>query len=233
MSVRSNFLLTREVLSFSYKGVGVTMKSEREIQERLASTNDAFVIETLRWVLDSDCMMCAHPKKREFELALHNQEYGAGYLEVKYNWPEGTVMNHMDNHINYDIEEATHIETARSQSIDTLDAAEDIVNRIRGYLDELEEQKEIVGMNSEFVADAAKLIGQANNSLKLIGHLKKEIGVDSQLLLAQAQMNDMSRLLVDVLGQHPELLDQVELRMAALKEPILIQDADFTAVEHL
>ena len=78
------------------------MKSEREIQERLASTNDAFVIETLRWVLDSDCMMCAHPKKREFELALHNQEYGAGYLEVKYNWPEGTVMNHMDNHINYD-----------------------------------------------------------------------------------------------------------------------------------
>jgi hypothetical protein len=46
------------------------MKSEREIQERLASTNDAFVIETLRWVLDSDCMMCAHPKKREFELAL-------------------------------------------------------------------------------------------------------------------------------------------------------------------
>tara|TARA_A100001201_G_scaffold28365_1_gene30856 strand:+ start:877 stop:1506 length:630 start_codon:yes stop_codon:yes gene_type:complete len=209
------------------------MKSEREIQERLASTNDAFVIETLRWVLDSDCMMCAHPKKREFELALHNQEYGAGYLEVKYNWPEGTVMNHMDNHINYDIEEATHIETARSQSIDTLDAAEDIVNRIRGYLDELEEQKEIVGMNSEFVADAAKLIGQANNSLKLIGHLKKEIGVDSQLLLAQAQMNDMSRLLVDVLGQHPELLDQVELRMAALKEPILIQDADFTAVEHL
>jgi hypothetical protein len=209
------------------------MKSEREIQERLASTNDAFVIETLRWVLDSDCMMCAHPKKREFELALHNQEYGAGYLEVKYNWPEGTVMNHMDNHINYDIEEATHIETARSQSIDTLDAAEDIVNRIRGYLDELEEQKEIVGMNSEFVADAAKLIGQANNSLKLIGHLKKEIGVDSQLLLAQAQMNDMSRLLVDVLGQHPELLDKVELRLAALKEPILIQDADFTAVEHL
>ncbi len=209
------------------------MKSEREIQERLASTSDAFVIETLRWVLDSDCLMCEHTKRREFEVALHTQEYGAGYLEVKYNWPENTVMNHMDNHINYDIEEATHIETARSQSIDTLDAAEDIVNRIRGYLDELEEQKEIVGITSEFVTDAARLIGQANNSLKLIGHLKKEIGVDSQLLLAQAQMNDMSRLLVDVLGQHPELLDQVELRMASLKEPILIQDVDFEAVDNL
>ena len=142
-------------------------------------------------------------------------------------------MNHMNNHIDYDITEATHIETARTQSIDTLDAAENIVNRIRGYLDELEEQKEIVGMNSEFVADAAKLIGQANNSLKLVGHLKKEIGVDSQLLLAQAQINDMSRLLVEVLGNHPELLDQVELRMAILKEPILIQDADFVAVEKL
>ena len=139
-------------------------------------------------------------------------------------------MNHMDNHINYDLEEATHIESARSQSIDTLDAAEDIVNRIRGYLDELEEQKDITGMTSEFVTDAAKLISQANSSLKLIGQLKKEIGVDSQLLLAHAQMQDMSRLLVDVLGQHPELLDQVELRMAALKEPINVTDANFTVV---
>lgn len=209
------------------------MRSEREIQERLASTNDAFVIDVLRWVLDGDCAMCSHGKRREFELAIHTEEYGAGYLETKYNWPEGTVANHMDNHINYDIEEATHVEVARSQSIDTLDAAEDIVNRIRSYLDELEEQKEITGMTSEFVTDAAKLIGQANNSLKLIGHLKKEIGVDSQLLLAHAQMQDMSRLLVDVLGNHPELLDQVELRMATLKEPILIQDADFVAVEKL
>ena len=209
------------------------MRSEREILERLASTNDAFVIEVLRWVLDGDCPMCSHGKRREFELAIYKEEYGPEYLEAKYNWPEGTVTNHMNNHIDYDITEATHIETARTQSIDTLDAAENIVNRIRGYLDELEEQKEIVGMNSEFVADAAKLIGQANNSLKLIGHLKKEIGVDSQLLLAQAQINDMSRLLVEVLGNHPELLDQVELRMATLKEPILIQDADFVAVEKL
>ena len=57
--------------------------------------------------------------------------------------------------------------------------------------------------------------------------------MDSQLLLAQAQINDMSRLLVDVLGEHPQLLDQLELRMASLKEPILIQDVDFEAVEKL
>ena len=210
------------------------MRSQREIQERLASTNDAFVIEVLRWVLEGDCPMCQHKNKREYEVAIHSQESGPEYFEVKFNWPEGTVINHMNNHIDYDINEATHIESSRKQSIDTLDAAEDIVHRIRGYLDELEEQKEIVGMNSEFVADAAKLIGQSNSSLKLIGQLKKEIGVDSQLLLAHAQINDMSKLLVDVLGNHPELLDQVELRMAALKEPInTIQDVDFEVVEGL
>ena len=47
--------------------------------------------------------------------------------------------------------------------------------------------------------------------------------MDSQLLLAQAQVNDMSRMLVDVLGNHPDLLDMVELKMATLKEPISIQ----------
>ena len=209
------------------------MRSHREIQERLATTNDAFVIEVLRWVLEGDCPMCEHKKRREYEIGIHSQEYGHEYLETKYNWAENTVKNHMNNHIDYDITEATHIENARSQSIDTLDTAEDIVRRIQGYLDELEEQKEIVGINSDFVADAARLIGQANSSLKLIGQLKKEIGVDSQLLLAQAQINDMSRLLVDVLGEHPQLLDQLELRMASLKEPILIQDVDFEAVEKL
>lgn len=207
------------------------MRSQREIQERLASTNDAFVIEVLRWVLEGVCPLCDHKKQREYEIGIHSQEYGPEYLQVKYNWAEGTVINHMNNHIDYDINEATHIESARKQSIDTLDTAEDIVRRIQGYLDELEEQKEIVGINSDFVADAARLIGQANSSLKLIGQLKKEIGVDSQLLLAQAQINDMSRLLVDVLGEHPQLLDQVELRMSALREPISIQEIEFEVVE--
>ena len=207
------------------------MRSKREIQERLSSTNDAFVIEVLSWVLADECPMCDHKKRREYEIAINNGEYEPSYLEVKHNWPEGTVLNHMTNHVDYDIAEATHIESARSQSIDTLDAANDIIHRIRGYLDELEEQKDMVGMNSDFVADAAKLISQANSSLKLIGQLKKEIGVDSQLLLAQAQMNDMSRLLVDILGDQPDLLDQFELRMSTLKEPTLIMDADFEVQE--
>ena len=202
------------------------MRSEREIHERLSTTDDAFVIEVLRWVLADDCPMCNHPKSKDMEIAIHSQEYEPSYLEVKYNWKEGTVMNHMSNHVEYDPEEALHIEKARSQSIDTLDAAEDIVRRIQGWLDELEEQKDVIGINSDFVADAARLIGQANSSLKLIGQLKKEIGVDSQLLIAQNQVNDMSRMLVDVLSGHPELLDQFELRMSALREPKVI-DVDF------
>ena len=196
------------------------MRSTRELQERLAGTNDAFVIEVLRWVLEGNCPMCDNKNKRDMEINIHTDEYDADYLEVKYNWPDNTVMNHMSNHIDYDIAELTHVESARKQSIDTLDAAEDIVIRIRGYLDELEALKDVTGITSEFVADASKLIGQANASLKLVGQLKKEIGVDSQLLLAQAQINDMSKLLVDVLGEHPQLLDQLELKMATLKEPI-------------
>jgi len=207
------------------------MRSKREIQERLATTDDAFVIEVLGWVLADDCRLCDHAKRREYEIGINSEEYEPTYLEVKHNWPEGSVLNHMKNHIDYDLAEASHIETARSQSIDTLDAAEDIVNRIRGYLDELEEQKEVTGITSEFVSDAAKLIAQANTTVKLIAQLKKEIGVDSQLLLAQAQVNDMSRLLVDVLGGHPELLDQFELRMSGLKEPTHIMEADFSVVE--
>ena len=123
----------------------------------------------------------------------------------------------------FDALEAQNMESDRKQTIVTLDAAEDIVIRIQNYLNELETQKEAAGgISSEFVTDAAKLIGQANSSLKLVGQLKKEIGVDSQLLLAQAQVNDMSRILVDVLGTHPQLLDQVELKMALLKEPSVI-----------
>ena len=69
-------------------------------------------------------------------------------------------------------------------------------------------------------------MGQANTSLRMIGQLKKEIGVDSQLLLQEARMADMSRLLVEILRPHPELLDEVELRMSALRAPVV--DVDFT-----
>ena len=114
----------------------------------------------------------------------------------------------------------------------SLDAAEDIVFRIRGYLDELEEEKEASGdgITSEFVADAARLIAQANSSLKLVGQLKKEIGVDSQLLLAEARLNQMNRILVDTLIEQPELLDRIENKMRLLNEPNII-DAKFKVVE--
>ena len=201
------------------------MRSAREIQQRLHGENDAFAIEVLRWVLDGGCPMCDHKSKKDYELGIMNEEFSATFLEVRHNWNEGIVMNHMDNHIEFDALQAKNMEEDRQQTISTLDAAEDIVIRIQNYLNELEEQKEAQGgISSEFVTDAAKLIGQANSSLKLVGQLKKEIGVDSQLMLAQAQVNDMSRILIEVLGSHPQLLDQVELKMALLKEPSVIID---------
>lgn len=201
------------------------MRTAREIQQRLHGENDAFAIEVLRWVLDGGCPMCDHKSKKDYELGIMNEEFSATFLEVRHNWNEGVVMNHMDNHIEFDALQAKNMEEDRQQTISTLDAAEDIVIRIQNYLNELEVQKEAAGgISSEFVSDAAKLIGQANSSLKLVGQLKKEIGVDSQLMLAQAQVNDMSRILIEVLGSHPQLLDQVELKMAMLKEPSVIID---------
>ena len=205
------------------------MRSKTEIQQRLAVENDAFAIEVLRWVLAGGCEMCEHRDRKELEKQVFSEEASPSYLEAKYNWPTGTVMNHMDNHMEYDPKEARHIEEARSQSINTLDSAEDIVIRIRNYLDELEERKEAEGgITSEFVADASRLIAQANTSLKLVGQLKKEIGVDSQLLLASAQINDVSRILVETLADQPALLDSVERKLNALSAPI---DVDYEVVE--
>ena len=205
------------------------MRSKTEIQQRLAVENDAFAIEVLRWVLAGGCEMCEHRDRKELEKQVFSEEASPSYLEAKYNWPTGTVMNHMDNHMEYDPKEARHIEEARSQSINTLDSAEDIVIRIRNYLDELEERKEAEGgITSEFVTDASRLIAQANTSLKLVGQLKKEIGVDSQLLLASAQINDVSRILVETLADQPALLDSVERKLNALSAPI---DVDYEVVE--
>lgn len=207
------------------------MKTRIEIEQRLANENDMFVVEVLRWVLDGGCQMCDHKKRKEYEIEIMNEETSPDYLETKHTWEDGTVMRHMESHVQFDPDEAQHIEAAREQTIDTLDSAQDIVIRIRNYLDELEERKEQVGgITSEFVADATRLIGQANASLKLVGQLKKEIGVDSQLLLAQAHMNNMSDILVDVLRNDPKLLDQIELQMASLKAPKTV-DVDFEVIE--
>jgi hypothetical protein len=206
------------------------VRTKREIELRLANEGDAFAIEVLRWVLAGGCEMCEHRERKEMELSVYSGESSSAYLEAKYNWADGTVIHHMDYHMEYNPGEAEHIEKARSQSINTLDSAEDIVMRIQSYLNELEEQKEAEGgITSEFVADAARLIGQANTSLKLVGQLKKEIGVDSQLLLAQAQVNDVSRILVEVLSDQPKILDTVERKLNLLSAPI---DVPFTVVEN-
>lgn len=205
------------------------MRTKREIQTRLASENDAFAIEVLRWVLAGGCEVCDHRDRRDIEMRVYSGEVSPSYLEAKYNWPDGAVMNHMENHLEYDPKEAQHIENARSQSINTLDSAEDIVIRIRNYLDELEERKEAEGgITSEFVTDASRLIAQANASLKLVGTLKREIGVDSQLLLAHNQLNQVSRVLVEVLADQPKLLDDVERKLNTLSQPI---DVPFEVVE--
>ena len=67
------------------------MRSEREILERLASTNDAFVIEVLRWVLDGDCPMCSHGKRREFELAIYKEEYGFMKMVMVQHGPKNIM----------------------------------------------------------------------------------------------------------------------------------------------
>jgi hypothetical protein len=201
------------------------MRTRTEIEERIRREDDPFTIETLRWVLDGGCPMCRHDDRKQYEIEIRSEEISPNYLEVRHGWSEGTVMNHMEMHVEWDAKEAEHIEKARSQSINTLDAAEDIVNRISGYLDELDQQKEASGdgITSEFVSDVSRLIGQANQSLKLVGQLKKEIGVDSQLLLVEARMNALSNILVDTLEGHPQLLDNIEKKM-------LVMDVDYEVV---
>ena len=205
------------------------MRTRREIEDRMVREEDPFSVEVLKWVLGGGCPLCKHKDRRDYEIQIYTEEVGHHFLEIRHGWAEGTIIEHMENHIDYDPSEAEHIEDARRQSINTLDAAEDIVFRIRGYLDELEEEKEASGdgITSEFVADAARLIGQANSSLKLVGQLKKEIGVDSQLLLAEARLNQMNRILVDTLIGEPELLDHIENKMRLLTEPTVI-DAKFS-----
>lgn len=120
------------------------------------------------------------------------------------------------------------METMRYESINTLDAAQDIVQRLLGWIDELEAVKDSEGgITSDWVADAAKLVAQANTSLRLVGQLKKEIGVDSQLLLAQKQMDGVMGVLVNTLRDEPRLLDQIEMQVAALKPPSHIVDVDW------
>jgi hypothetical protein len=136
----------------------------------------------------------------------------------------------MKEHITYDAKEAQQIEEARSEAISTLDMAEDVFSRIQQWLDEWEELKEQDGISREWLSEATKLVAAGNQSLKLIGTLKKEIGVDSQLMLAHQQVQGILGVVVDVLQEHPQLMNTMELRLAALKAPSTI-DAEFEVIE--
>ncbi len=209
------------------------MRTKKEIEQRLAGEMNALTIDTLRWVLDTPiCPMCGISTRKDLEVEVHIGNVSTAYLEEKYSWPIGTVMTHMDDHVDYDPEEAKHMESMRYESINTLDAAQDIVSRLLGWLDELEAVKDSEGgITSEWVTDAAKLVAQANTSLRLVGQLKKEIGVDSQLLLAQKQMDGVMGVLVNTLRDQPQLLDMIELQVAALKPPTHVQDVDFEVMD--
>ena len=61
------------------------MRSKREVQTRLASENDAFAIEVLRWVLAGGCPMCEHPNKKDMEMDVYNGDSSPSYLEAKNN----------------------------------------------------------------------------------------------------------------------------------------------------
>jgi hypothetical protein len=165
------------------------VKSKREIEERIRflmeASDDRSAIIQLKWVLeDADCPMCAHDSCSVFETEIHNGTITPAFLEQKMGWPTGTVDRHMKEHTNYNTKKADEMEMMRSESINTLSTAEDLMQRMVGWLDELEERRQIEGVTSEWIADATKLTAQCHTGLKLIGQLKKEIGVDSQLLLA-------------------------------------------------
>ena len=194
---------------------------------------DEFCNETLQWVLNSpNCPLCDLPNRREVEVKIHRGEMTPAFLETKYNWPFGSVNAHMDMHLEYSPAEASHIEKMRDESISTLNVAENLVQRLVSWVDELEDRKATEGLTSEWIADATKLLAQGQGFLKLVGQLKKEIGVDSQLLLADKKVDSMMGILVEVLKNEPVYLDQIQLQLASLQSPVaIIDDTDFEVVE--
>lgn len=210
------------------------MKSRRLIEERLSGEVEPTLINILKWVLETpECPLCNHSMRSEMEGKLHRDEMTYSFLETKLKWPIGIVQQHMEEHIEYDPREAYYIEQMRSESISTLNVAEDLVQRLVGWVDELEQRKTVEGLTSEWITDASKLLGQGQGFLKLVGQLKKEIGVDSQFLLADRKVESIMGVLVEVLRTEPIYLDQIELRLAALKAPtdISYSDTEFEVIE--
>ena len=203
------------------------MKSKWLIEKRLETEENPTAIEILRWMLKSpECPLCNHAKRKEIEISVFSGDVTSVFVETKNGWATGIVEEHLSEHIDYDPAEASRVEKLRDETITTLDMAQTVFGRIDGWLEEWERQKDAEGgMSREWLAEATKLANTANQSLKLIGTLKKEIGVDSQLMLAESRVNSVLGIIVDVLRDRPELLNQMELRLSALKAPV--REAEF------
>jgi len=207
------------------------MKSKWLIEQRLADESDEVAMQTLLWVLETpECPLCNHPDREDLEVQIFSGNMTPAYIEAKNGWSHGIVEEHMGDHIAYEPDKAKSVERARSEAITTLDMAEDVFSRIQTWLDEWEAKKDAEGIDAEWLANATRLVGQANSSLKLIGTLKKEIGVDSQLLLANQQVNGVMGILVDVLRAEPSYLNQIELRLAAMR-PRTIEAGEWEALD--
>ena len=208
------------------------MKSKWLIEQRIAVEENPVAVEALLWALESpECPLCNHVQRKDIEIQIYNGNMTSSYLEAKNGWVVGIVEEHMGEHIQYEPDAAACVEMARTEAISTLDMAEDIFTRISAWLDEWEQKKDADGIDGEWLTTATRLVAQANANIKLIGTLKKEIGVDSQILLAHQQISGVMGVLVDVLRNEPHLLNMVELRLAALKPPDSVQEADWSVVE--
>ena len=203
------------------------MKSKREISERMRNEMDDRVVEALMWVLEDDgCAFCSHPQRRDLEVRLRSNQTTATFIETKLNWPVGTVRSHMDTHIEADPVEEAYVESMRKESINTLNTAEGVVMRLQSYLDEWEQEKDINGIDAEWIAMATSLTRELKGGLKLVGTLKKEIGVESQILLMRGRQDALMRILISELEEQPQLLDNIHREMMMLEAPVFEVEGD-------
>ena len=202
------------------------MRSLREIERRLSDETDDRVAEALLWVIeDLGCSFCNHPQRHEIELRYQNGENTATFLETKLRWPVGTVIEHIENHLGADPAMESHVEKMREETITTLNTAEAVSQRVLHWIEEWEVQKDEHGMDAEWVAMATRLVGEIKGCLKLVGTLKKEIGVESQVLLLQGRQDQLMRILVSNLVEHPAVLDSIQGELLALEGPVI--DVEF------
>jgi len=215
----------------SYNTILARLKQLEMLAKSEPKYND--LVEELQWVLESntDCPLCSHPQRSMIENQINNETTTISFIEQKMNWPIGSVIEHMDNHIEYDAVIGGAMEAMRKETINTLNTAENLLQRMNLWLDEWEEKKDIEGISEEWVVTATRLASECNKGLKLVGTLKKEIGVDSQLLLAQRKVDAVMGILVETLQHEPKLLDTIELQISALKEPTYIQDTDYEVID--